>query len=264
MILERILAHKWSEVAADEAREGLHELKARVMDLGPTRGFARQLRDVAASGTAIIAEVKKGSPSKGIIREDFDPEVVARAYQQGGAACLSVLTDEQFFFGKLATLQYLSQLVPLPLLRKDFIVSPYQIWQARAYGADAILLIAAALATDELVEYADLAAELGLDVLLEIHSEEELTQAQATTAAMIGINNRDLRTFDTDLTVTERLAPWISADRLIVAESGIRNRADIERLQVAGARAFLVGESLMRERDIVAKLRELQGEDPRA
>lgn len=261
MILDRILQHKRQEVEADRSREPLDQLKSALADLEDTRGFARALTDKADEGTAIIAEVKKGSPSKGIIREDFDPEAIARNYLAGGAACLSVLTDENFFYGHLSYLRKLRSQVPLPLLRKDFIVDPYQIYQARVYGADAVLLIAAALETVELVEYTDLAQELGMDVLLEIHDRNELEQALATDATMIGINNRNLQTFETDLAVTENLAPWIPVERTIVAESGIVDRADIERLKEAGSKAFLIGETLMRQNDIVGTLRTLQGED---
>lgn len=261
MILETIVAHKQTEVAAAKAQEPLAELRRRVGDLeDQPRGFARALRTMRESGgTPLIAEVKKGSPSKGIIRADFDPIEIAEIYQRHGATCLSVLTDQEFFYGHLRYLGLIREQVSLPLLRKDFICDPYQIVQARVAGADAVLLIAAMLETAQLIDYAAEAAELGLDVLLEVHDEVELEQALATPVELIGINNRNLKTFVTDLGTSERLARLIPAERLIVAESGINCRADIERLQRAGAGAFLIGESLMREADIGAKLAELLG-----
>ena len=262
-ILKKIVAHKREEVAAAKKAFPLERLLAR-LDLveDRPRGFARALRAMAESGgTAVIAEVKKGSPSKGIIRADFDPLSIAETYQDSGATCLSVLTDETFFFGHLNSLGLIREAVSLPLLRKDFICDPYQIVEARAFGADAVLLIAAMLDPAELQEFAAQAAELGLDVLLEVHDEDELASALRTGAGLIGINNRNLRTFVTDLATTERLAALVPHDRLVVAESGINGRADVERLQRAGASAFLVGESLMREGDIGAKLSELLGEE---
>ncbi|MDT8419230.1 MAG: indole-3-glycerol phosphate synthase TrpC [Desulfuromonadales bacterium] len=257
MILERILATKAEEVVADRARLPLSELRARTADCPPTRGFAETLRSRSLIGTAIIAEVKKGSPSKGIICADFDPLVIACSYQAAGAACLSVLTDEQYFYGSLDYLRQIRTAVELPLLRKDFMIDPYQVYQAREAGADAILLIAAALDDDALRQLAELAAELTLDTLLEVHDEKELERALQIPVDLIGINNRNLRTFNTDLRITEHLARRIPAQQLAVAESGIHSRADIERLQAAGAGAFLIGESLMREDDIEAKLRSL-------
>ncbi len=262
MILDQIVARKQEEVAEAKRRQPLAELRARLDDLEERpRGFARALRAVAESGgTALIAEVKKGSPSKGIIRPDFDPLAIAASYQDHGATCLSVLTDEHFFHGHLRYLGLIREVVSLPLLRKDFICDPYQILEARLAGADAVLLIAAMLETVQLREFAGAAAELGLDVLLEVHNETELLRAMTTHCELIGINNRNLQTFVTDLAVTERLIPLIPAGRLIVAESGVSERSDIERLQKAGAQAFLVGESLMREADVGVKLRELLGE----
>lgn len=260
-ILKQIFAHKRQEVAAAKAAVSLSELKARVADLEePPRGFARALRACCESGwTAVVAEVKKGSPSKGVIRADFDPIAIAETYQAAGAACLSVLTDERFFLGHLRYLALIREQVRLPLLRKDFLYDPYQVWEARAAGADAILLIAAMLEPAPMASLAALARELSLDVLVEVHDEEELIPALATGAELIGINNRDLRTFVTDLGVTERLLPLIPEDRFVIAESGIRDRAGLLRLQRAGAKGFLIGESLMRERDIGGKLRELLG-----
>jgi len=259
MILDKIHRHKLQEVAAAKLAVPHAELVARLQDLeDQPRGFARALRAAAESGwTAIIAEVKKGSPSKGIIREDFDPLGIAECYQDHGATCLSVLTDENFFYGHLRYLNLIREQVSLPLLRKDFICDPYQITEARVAGADAVLLIAAMLESNQLVDFAAAARELGLDVLLEVHDEDELAAALSTDCELIGINNRNLSTFVTELEVAERLAPLIPHDRLIVAESGIHQRRDILRLTAAGASAFLVGESLMREADIGAKLRSL-------
>jgi indole-3-glycerol phosphate synthase len=258
-ILKNIVAHKQAEVAAAKATVSINELKARIADLEDTpRGFERHLREAAASGwTAIIAEVKKGSPSKGLIREDFDPLEIAGVYADNGATCLSVLTDERFFMGHLRFLTLIRETVSLPLLRKDFICDPYQIYEARAAGADAILLIAAMLDLDQLLEFHAVARELHLDVLLEVHDGGEMETALRTDCTLIGVNNRNLRTFAIDLGTTARLARMMPADRLLVAESGINDRADVERLKGDGASAFLVGESLMRENDIGAKLREL-------
>ena len=259
MILDKILDTKRIEVAVAQKREPISELKKRIIDLAPTRGFAERLRRTSKNGTAIIAEVKKGSPSKGIIRPDFDPVAIARSYEQGGASCLSVLTDEQYFYGSLDYLGQIRAEVDLPLLRKDFMIDPYQVLQARVAGADAILLIAAAIDDMTLRKLAELAGELQLDTLLEVHNAEELERALQLPVDLIGINNRNLQTFVTDLAVTEQLAEQISAHQLAVAESGIHDRADIERLQSAGAGAFLIGESLMREADIEAKLAALLG-----
>lgn len=258
-ILKKIAAHKREDVAAAKAAVSLAEIKARLADReDQPRGFERALRDAAASGwTAVIAEVKKGSPSKGIIRPDFDPLDIATTYQDNGATCLSVLTDEHFFLGHLRYLALIREQVALPLLRKDFIFDEYQIFEAAVGGADAILLIAAMLEPAQLADLLGRARDLYLDVLLEVHDEQELAMALATDCGLIGINNRSLHTFVTDLATTERLAPLIPAERLIIAESGINCRADIVRLQQAGAGAFLVGESLMREEDIGAKLQEL-------
>ena len=260
-ILRKIVAHKVGEVAAAKSAQSLTELKTRIarMEDHP-RGFKQALRTACDSGwTAVIAEVKKGSPSKGLIRPDFDPLAIAEIYQENGAACLSVLTDAHFFLGHLSYLALIREQVGLPLLRKDFVIDPFQIYEARAAGADAILLIAAILDLHQLRDFTAQARELHLDVLLEVHDEAELELALQTDCELIGINNRDLRSFVVDLATTERLSRLIPGDRLIVTESGINSRADVVRLQQAGAGAFLVGESLMREADIGAKLRELIG-----
>lgn len=258
-ILNKIVAHKRQEVIAAKSVAPMAELTSRIRDLEDIpRGFERHLREAAASNwTAIIAEVKKGSPSKGLIRADFDPLEIAAIYQNNGATCLSVLTDEKFFLGHLRYLALIREAVSLPLLRKDFICDPYQIYEARAAGADAILLIAAMLDLNQLRDFHTAAREIHLDVLLEVHDEDEMEKALQTDCTLIGVNNRNLRTFETDLGTTARLARMLPANRLLVAESGINGRADIVRLHSDGAAAFLIGESLMREADIGAKLQEL-------
>jgi indole-3-glycerol phosphate synthase len=257
-ILKKIIDYKKQELAAVKARTPLAELEARIADLPSTRGFLQGLRSThAKGGTVVIAEVKKGSPSKGLIRADFEPVAIAETYAANGAACLSVLTDEHFFMGSLEYLAAIRNRVTIPLLRKDFIFDRYQIIEARAAGADAVLLIAAMLDLSKLKEFSTLAHQLGLDVLLEVHDEKELETALLTDCRLIGINNRNLNTFVTDLGTTERLLPQIPGDRFTVSESGINSRTDIVRLHNAGAKAFLIGESLMREADIGKKLREL-------
>lgn len=259
-ILKKIVEHKRTEVAAAKSAMSLSVLKGHLSDReDQPRGFLRALRDAAESGwTPIIAEVKKGSPSKGIIRADFDPLDIASIYQNNGATCISVLTDEKFFLGNLRYIALIREQVALPLLRKDFLFDPYQIYEASVAGADAVLLIAAMLERSQLSDLAALATELQLDVLLEVHDERELEMAlEYTECELIGINNRSLHTFETDLATTERLAPMLCGERFLVAESGINSRADIDRLQNVGAQAFLVGECLMREDDIGKKLQEL-------
>jgi indole-3-glycerol phosphate synthase len=262
-ILATIVNHKKEEVALLRRDETLDSVRMRAAEAEDIpRGFTAALRSAHDSGwTTVIAEVKKGSPSKGIIRADFDPVEIAMTYEAHGASCLSVLTDERFFLGNLRFLGLIRERVGLPLLRKDFIIDPYQIYEARAAGADAILLIAAILAPDQLAELAGVARELSLDVLLEVHDEADLEKALATECELIGINNRDLRSFVTDLGVTERLIPRIPAERFVVSESGIVTRGDIDRLLGAGAGGFLIGESLMREEDMGAKLDELLGSE---
>jgi len=258
-ILKKIVVHKREEVDSAKCKVPINELQGRIRDLEDVpRSFERHLREAAASGwTAVIAEIKKGSPSKGVIREDFDPLEIAGIYQDNGATCLSVLTDEQFFLGHLSYLALIRETVSLPLLRKDFICDPYQIFESRAAGADAILLIAAMLDLNQLREFYSLAKEVHLDVLLEVHDEAEMEKALKTDCTLIGVNNRNLRTFATDLDTTGRLARMMPADRFLVTESGISNRGDINRLAADGAQAYLIGESMMREADIGQKLREL-------
>jgi indole-3-glycerol phosphate synthase len=258
-ILKKIITHKLDEVAAAKTTTSISELKKQIADLEDIpRGFERHLREAAASDwTAVIAEVKKGSPSRGVIRPDFDPLEIAEIYQANGATCLSVLTDEKFFMGHLRFLALIRETVSLPLLRKDFIIDPFQIYEARAAGADAILLIAACLELPQLQEYLALARELHLDVLLEVHDEVEMEIALKTDCTLIGVNNRDLRSFVTDLGTTARLGRMLPLGCMLVSESGITTRADVLRLKADGARAFLIGESMMREEDIGAKLQEL-------
>jgi len=255
-ILAEILAHKRVELAEAQRRVAPEALARRAAAARPPRGFRRAL---LGPGPHVIAELKRRSPSKGEIRRDFDPVAIARAYESGGAAALSVLTDERFFGGSLAVLEAVRAATGLPLLRKDFVIDAYQIDEARAAGADAVLLIVAALAPPLLERLRAHAAGLGLDVLVEVHDEAELDLAKGVGADLIGINNRDLRTFVTDLGVTERLAKRVPHGALVVAESGIFGPEDVARLRRAGASAFLVGESLMREADPGLALRRLLG-----
>lgn len=257
-ILDTILARKHEEVAARRAQVPLAELRARHADAPPPRGFADAIDAKIASGQpAVIAEVKKASPSKGVIRADFDPAAIARSYAAGGAACLSVLTDVGFFQGSDAYLQQARAACALPVLRKDFVVDAYQLYEARALGADCVLLIAAALDDGRLSEFGFLAAELGLDVLLEVHDLDELERALPVPARLLGINNRNLKTFDVSLQTTLDLKPAVPADRVLVTESGILVPDDVARMRAAGVHAFLVGEAFMRQPDPGAALRDL-------
>ena len=246
-ILKKILARKVEEVAERRSRVTLTELVAQVTNLPPTRGFAAALESTISDGrAAVIAEVKKASPSQGVIRADFDPATIARSYEIGGASCLSVLTDADFFQGSEAFLQQARAACDLPVLRKDFTIDPYQVYEARVIGADAILLIVAALDDSSLLEMALIAAELDLDVLVEVHDEAELERALEIPAPLIGVNNRNLRTFEVSLETTLRLCEQVPPNRLLVAESGIHTRRDVECLRSAGVSAFLVGEAFMR------------------
>ena len=257
-ILTRILARKTEELAERSARLPLAELSARVADLPETRGFAAAIEAKIDAGLpAVIAEVKKASPSKGIIRPDFDPAAIARSYEQGGAACLSVLTDKDFFHGSEDFLRQARAACGLPVLRKDFVIDPYQVYEARVIGADCILLIVAALGDAALLELSLLAAELDLDVLCEVHDVEEMERALALPVPLIGVNNRNLRTFETTIDTSIELQSMIEYDRILVSESGIHTHQDIERLQDAGINAFLVGEAFMRANDPGAELKRL-------
>ena len=257
-ILNRILERKAEEVAERRVRMPLTELAARIAGLPATRGFAAALEARIDAGTpAVIAEVKKASPSKGVIRPTFDPAAIARSYAAGGAACLSVLTDRDFFQGSEAFLGQARAACSLPVLRKDFIIDPYQVHEARAIGADCILLIVAALDDDVLLALATLAPELGLDVLCEVHNADELERAQALPVRLIGVNNRNLRNFETSLEVSLGLQEMVEYDRILVAESGIRTPQDVARLRAGGIHAFLVGEAFMRAEDPGAELRRL-------
>jgi indole-3-glycerol phosphate synthase len=262
-ILRKILARKAEEVAECRAACSLAELQAGIREQPAPRGFRRALERVARAGDpAVIAEVKKASPSKGVIREDFRPADIAASYQQGGATCLSVLTDRDFFQGGDACLQAARAACDLPVLRKDFTIDPYQVVEARAIGADAVLLIVAALGDGQMRELADAAAEVGLDVLVEVHNRAELERALQLDTPMVGINNRDLHSFDTRLATTLDLLPHIPDDRLVITESGIHTTDDVARMRAAGVHAFLVGEAFMRADEPGEKLRELFFQGP--
>jgi indole-3-glycerol phosphate synthase len=255
--LEEICAGKYTEVAARKAALSPTELAERIAAQTPPRGFEAALRAKAAGSFALIAEIKKASPSKGLIRRDFNPADHARAYQAGGAACLSVLTDEDWFQGHADYLVAARDACTLPVLRKDFMVDPWQCAEARGMGADAILIIVAALSDAQMHEIEAAAREHGMDVLVEVHDEAELERAHGLGSRLIGVNNRDLKTFTTDLATTERLAALAPDGTLLVGESGIVSHADCQRLAAAGVRTFLVGESLMRQSDVEAATRAL-------
>lgn len=257
-ILENIVARKYEEVRENRARVSLDDLQRQAASADAPRGFARALRAQAqARQPAVIAEIKKASPSKGLIREDFDPVAIAREYEAAGATCLSVLTDQDFFQGCNDYLRAARAAVSLPVIRKDFIVDRYQIAEARVMGADCVLLIVAALAPAQLRELADYARDVGIDVLVEVHDEAELDLALAAGFDLIGINNRNLHTFETTLETTFRLAQRTPADKLLVTESGIHTAEDVRRMRDKGIHGFLIGETFMRAPSPGDKFREL-------
>ncbi len=257
-ILRTIMRHKAQEVLERAARVPPAELAERVRGSGPTRGFVAALESrIRSGGSAVIAEIKKASPSKGVLRADFRPADIARSYAEGGAACLSVLTDEEFFQGADRYLKQARAACDLPVLRKDFVMDPYQVYEARAIGADCILLIAACLGDAQMSELGALATELGLDVLLEVHDRHELQRALALQSPLVGINNRDLRSFETRLDTTLGLLDAVPSDRIVVTESGILAPQDVALMREHGVHAFLVGEAFMRSPDPGQKLAEL-------